>query len=124
MATRSEVSRFLIEFKRLIDDPGAYVIKGHQKTRDALIRLGWTNQNMTQELRSLSVPDYSSGPNTDEFGKGDYWVFGKMICGIEFYIKLQIRTRRGEDSAVCISFHPAEHPIHAYPFREAAVRQR
>lgn len=123
MATRNEVKRFLVEFKRLIDEPGGYIIRNHQKTRDALIQLGWTNQNLTQELRLLTVSDYSSGPNEDEYGRGDYWVFGKMICRIEFYIKLQIRTQRGDDTAVCISFHPAEHPINAYPFRGTAVRQ-
>jgi len=65
MATRNEVNRFLIEFKKLIDEPGGYIIRDHQKTRDALIQFGWTYKNLTQELRSLTVENYSSGPNLD-----------------------------------------------------------
>lgn len=122
MATRNEVNRFLIEFKKLIDEPGGYIIRDHQKTRDALIQFGWTYKNLTQELRSLTVENYSSGPNLDDYNKGDYWVFGKRVCSTEFYIKLQIRTRKGDDRAVCISFHPAEYPIGTYPFCETAVR--
>jgi hypothetical protein len=61
--------------------------------------------------------DYSSGPNPDEYHSGDYWVFGKDLDAIEIYIKLKIVSyNNGNERAVCLSFHPSEHPL-KYPFR-------
>jgi hypothetical protein len=41
------------------------------------------------------------------------WVFGKDVKGQEVYIKI---TLGKGSSALCISFHIAEHPMN-YPFK-------
>ena len=111
-----EVVHFLRDFKALMRE-GRYVIKKHHKNLQTLIDLGFTGKMRDQALFALKANEYSSGPNIDEFGKADYWVFGKEIDGVEIYIKLQIFTySNGNEQAVCISFHTAEGPL-KYPFK-------
>ena len=44
---------------------------------------------------------------------GEMWVFGKDVKGQEVYIKITLGKGA---SALCISFHIAEHPMN-YPFK-------
>jgi len=111
-----EVIQFLREFKTLMRE-GRYIIRKHNKNIQTLIDLGITSRMRDDTLLALKVCDYSSGPNNDEYGKADYWVFGKDISSVEIYIKLKIYTNKfGDDKAICISFHPSEYPM-KYPFR-------
>jgi hypothetical protein len=50
------------------------------------------------------------GPEPDKDKPGEIWKFGKLIEGIEVYIKLKIAQVGKEKIAKCISFHPAECP--------------
>jgi len=65
---------------------------------------------------SLTVEHYHDGPleNISRGGRG-IWIFGKVINGIEVYIKLNIFEAGGRFHATCISFHPAEFCL-TYPF--------
>jgi len=113
-----EVIRFLRDFKALMQE-GRYSIKKHYKNLQTLIDLGITYRMRDETLLALKVCDYSSGPNNDEYGKADYWIFGKVIDNVEIYIKLQIFTYSdGNERAVCISFHTAEYAL-GYPFKTA-----
>ena len=113
---RQYVLNFLKDFKELMRQ-GHYFVKGHHKKIQALIALGINARLRDEIILSIGIADYSSGPNPDEYHPGYYWVFGKDIDTIEVYIKLKIVTYNdGNDRAICLSFHPAEHAL-KYPFR-------
>lgn len=110
------VAAFLKEFKKLaVRDKGIYVIN-RRENRDALVELGITEQIRKNEIMSLSIDDYSSGPEPDVDMPGDIWVFGKEINGHGVYIKLKIADVGGKRIAKCISFHKANFP-QRYPLR-------
>lgn len=97
--------------------PGSTIIKGHHKNLQALLDLGINARIRDEIILAIKLEDYSSGPNPDEYHPGDYWVFGKSFETVEIYIKLKIVTyNNGNDRAVCLSFHPAEHPL-KHPFQ-------
>ena len=105
MATKEEVQRFLNQMKEKIkvfgiiyrDDRG----KNAQTLRDSVII-------------NIEVEDYSEGPVIDTLNQcGEMWVFGKDVKEQEVYIKI---TLGKGSSALCISFHIAEHPMN-YPFK-------
>lgn len=113
---RQYVLNFLKDFKELMRQ-GHYIVKDHHKNIRALIDLGINARLRDEIILSVGIGDYSSGPNPDDYHPGYYWVFGKNVDTNEIYIKLKIVTlNNGNDRAICLSFHPAEHPL-KYPFR-------
>jgi hypothetical protein len=78
--------------------------------------MGLNKQTQKDEIFSLTVEDYVSGPNPDKDLPGQIWVFGKMIEGIEVYIKLKIDLTDKGKIAKCISFHSAEYELR-YPYK-------
>jgi hypothetical protein len=110
-AKRRHISDFLQEFKELLSG-GKFVVQEHVKNRQALIDLGLTYRQREDEILSLSVENYSSGPVKDEYRPGNYWVFGKEINGKEVYIKMKIT--KNDELAVVLSFHVSERPM-KYP---------
>lgn len=111
---RRHINNFLRDIKALIGE-GRYLIRDRVKNRNSLIELGLTERQRDNVILSLSVEDYCSGPEKDEFKRGDYWVFGKAIDGVEVYIKLQIVSDRHDEHAICLSFHRAEWSL-KFPF--------
>lgn len=113
---RRQILIFLKDFKELMGQ-GHYFIKNHYKNVQALRDLGINARLRDETILSVAIEDYSSGPNPDEYHPGFYWVFGKNLDVVEIYIKLKIVTyNNGDERAICISFHPSEHPL-KYPFR-------
>jgi hypothetical protein len=113
---KRHILNFLKDFKELMGQ-GHYIVKGHYKNIQTLKDLGITARLRDELILSISLGDYSSGPNPDELNPGHFWVFGKVLDNTEIYIKLKIITySTGNDRAVCISFHPSEYPL-KYPFR-------
>jgi len=114
---KDEVRHFLRTFKEIAATRRIYIVD-REKTDNALIRLGLTRTNCKEEIMSLSVLDYSSGPDPDfsRPGGAPFWVFGKTVKENEIYIKLKVVEGASKDSALCISFHIAEEPL-SYPFR-------
>ena len=111
---RLQINYFLKDFKELVYQ-GQYSVKGHLKNIEALSQLGLTSRQRDECILSLSLSDYCQGPVTDTMHAGHYWVFGKFINNIEIYIKLKVITyNNGNETAVCISFHPSESPL-SYP---------
>ena len=106
---------FLKEFKALLLE-GRFFVKNRLVNRKALVDLGLTERQREEEILSLSVLDYSSGPITDEYQPSVYWVFGRNINGKLVYIKLKIACNRYDEKAVCMSFHEAEYPME-FPFK-------
>ncbi len=105
---------FLKEFKQLMKLCGLSVRSRHENNR-GLIDLGLNYKQRKEEIKSLNVLNYSSGPDPDHNYEGEVWIFGKRIKRIEVYIKLKIVESSGSSWPLCISFHPAAKPI-IYPF--------
>ncbi len=112
----NQIRDFLSDFKELMG-VGCYYVKDHFKNLQTLIELGLTKRQRDEIILAISLADYASGPNPDQYTPGYYWVFGKEMNGTEIYIKLKLVTfKNGNEKAVCISFHPSEFPMN-YPFR-------
>ena len=83
--------------------------------------LGYTHQNLKEEIRTLSIENYSRGPLPDRIYMGEMWEFGKIIAGREIYIKLQLSAYNDPGDLIetlfCISFHFAEFPMR-YPYKQ------
>ena len=63
-------------------------------------------------LRRLSVEDYSDGPLDDDTGRSlKWWIFSPEFSGVTLYVKLSVLPGK----LLCMSFHPAEHPL-PHPF--------
>ena len=116
---RRQILNFLKDFKELMGQgPGYYFVTQHLKNVQAMRELGITARIRDEVILSVAMEDYSSGPNSDEYHPGHYWIFGKDIDSIEIYIKLKIVTYNNwNELADCYSYHPSEQPLN-YPFRK------
>lgn len=116
---RSRVRQFLLEFKKAVEDHGVYLIPRHDCI-EVLRHLRLTQRNLEEELLSLSVEDYSTGPEKDRGVPGELWVFGRVISGQEVYVKVKLMTDdAGTRRAKCISFHIAARPL-KYPLQQGS----
>ena len=107
---------FLKEFKQLIQD-GNFIVWHSPKNLTSLALLGLTPEIRKEILLSLTVADYSSGPEPDRDFPGEIlWKFGKEVGDKQVYIKLKIDDQGHRKVAKCLSFHIAEHEIH-YPHK-------
>ncbi len=83
-----EVRQFLTEFKKIASTKGIFVIP-RKENQSALAELGLTRKARANEIMTLSVPNYYSGPEPDRNKPGNIWIFGKYIGGKVVYIKLK-----------------------------------
>ena len=114
MATKEEVQSFLNEMKEKIKVFGIIYRDDRGKNVQTLVDLEITPKYRDTVIINLEVKDYSEGPDNDTLNQcGEMWVFGKDVKGQEVYIKI---TLGKGSSALCISFHIAEHPMN-YPFK-------
>ena len=116
---RTQVVQFLQAFKKAaVSRPG--IQYWSRPERIATLReLEYTRADCDDIILSLSVDNYSSGPEPDRNGPGEVWIFGVRIER-EIYIKLGLDP--GSRTPVVLSFHWAVHPLQ-YPFREGDDRQ-
>ena len=64
----------------------------------------------------MKTEDFSEGPLEEKMrGILPMWVFGKEVKQKEVYIKISMGLEN--KSAVCISFHVADHPMN-YPYKK------
>ncbi len=105
-----------MEFKQAVTTGGGVKLVPRASTKTTLSDLGLTKKNAEDILLSLSVVDYSKGPESDRDRSGNVWFFGKEVNGHELYIKLKVAEVKGVKLAKCISFHVAEHAIR-YPLK-------
>ena len=119
-ALKNNVAQFLKQFKDLAQNE-LFVVP-REKNTQALLQLGLTFADRRNEILSLSVEEYFRGPVPDHDQSGDVWEFGKMIAGVEIYIKLKLveYQPKGQTETVrkakCLSFHVAEKTL-IYPFK-------
>ena len=105
-ASASDVSAFLAKAKNLMA-AGKYVFVPRGKNMQALSDQGLTIADAKSEIIGLVVGDYYKGPKQDfdPAQPGDIWEFKKDVDGEQFYVKLKIQNRNGEDVLKCLSFH-------------------
>lgn len=111
---KEEVSRFLIKCK--IAAKNNFELEFNKKNKETISSLGYTSDDVKDEIMSLEVEDFVSGENPDYNGyKGVFWVFGKVIDNREVYIKIKVKELNSDGDKqltnYCISFHFAEHPL-------------
>ena len=93
---------FLEEFCKHLTDGNCLVVR-RDRTDQTLARLGFTTKNLLQELATLTIENYSSGPKQNDDFDGYIMIFGKNICGQEIYIKIATTDQTGG----CINTHRA-----------------
>lgn len=118
---KEQIRKFLKEFKYLTSIKKTYIVKRYDNQK-SFIELGITEENCRDELITLSLTDYSSGPEPDKDRSGSIWIFGKHIGNREVYIKLKIFQVGNESRAKCIAFHPASAPL-SYPYRTTSKEE-
>ena len=111
----SEVKAFLEEFNVKLTTFNIFFVN-RKKNEEALLQLEITAAQRLEIIKSISVPDYSRGPDKDAYDPESppNWVFGKMVKGKEVYIK--INRGKPNKRVMCISFHIAEDKM-IYPLR-------
>jgi hypothetical protein len=116
MASKQEVETYLKELKVKIDIFGILFLDDRGKNQQTLHDLEISPAKRKEIISSLKAEDYSQGA-LDEKMRGilPMWVFGKQVKEKEVYIKVSMGIEN--NSAVCISFHIAEHPVN-YPFKK------
>lgn len=105
-ASASDVSAFLAKAKNLMS-AGKYVFVPRGKNLQALSEHALTIADAKSEIIGLVVGDYYKGPKQDfdPAQPGDIWEFKNDVGGEQFYVKLKIQNRNGEDVLKCLSFH-------------------
>jgi len=111
-----KVKLFLFQFKEFAQKHFSFYPR--DESLDTIARLGITIPQVKKEILGLTYEDYYRGPITDTGPKGgEYWEFGKTICGQEVFIKLKTVSEHG--IAICFSFHiPDETIEYSYKMRE------
>ncbi|PPK98292.1 toxin [Parapedobacter indicus] len=116
MASKDDVSLFLQEFFTKYRVFGIIFRDSRPKNAQTLLVLEITPIKRREIVESITVTDYSEGPLDDRlYGIASMWVFGKVYKNNELYIKISVGT--SSNPVICISFHPAAHPIN-YPFKK------
>jgi len=114
-----QVKLFLFQFKEWAQKH--FSLYPRDEGMDTMARLGITIPQAKQEILGLTYEDYYRGPIPDTGSKGgEYWEFGKIICGEEIFIKL--KTLAEYKVAICFSFHKPEETIE-YPYKRGGQKK-
>jgi len=109
----SQVTLFLFQFKEFAQNTFSFYTR--KESLDTITHLGITIPQAKEEILGLTYENYYRGPIPDTGPKGgEYWEFGKTICGQEIFIKL--KTVSKHSAAVCFSFHIPDETIE-YPYK-------
>lgn len=102
----SDIVAFLSEAKHLISI-GSFDFVPRRKNMRDLANLGITVQDAKNDIFSLQVRHYYSGPEADHDSsrQGNIWVFKKRDYNEIIYIKLKIVRENNRNVLKCLSFH-------------------
>lgn len=117
---RAEVAEFLKAAKRALLEHGLFVVK-RRENLEAAARLGLTRRNQEDIVFGLTVDDYCEGPEPDDSGVGQIWVFGPVHEGQPLYIKLKLMIDGPISRLKSISFHEQRWQL-SYPLRKGGGR--
>ena len=116
IATLAEVQKFLNDFHQKVKVFDILFLEEREKNMTSLKQLDITREERLEVVNSIEVTDYSEGPIKNMLNAwGDLWVFGKDVKEQEVYIKISYGLPN--KSAICISFHIAEHSM-KYPYKK------
>ena len=116
MATKQDVYAFLQDFLGKMRIWEIRFRDDRKKNTQALINLELRPADRIKIIETLSVCEYSEGPNADILNAGaPLWVFGKEVKGQMIYIIISVGAP--SRPVICISFHEAEHEME-FPFKE------
>jgi hypothetical protein len=109
-----QVILFLFQFKEFALNTFSFYPR--EDSLNIITRLGITIPQVKHEILGLTYKDYYRGPILDIDSKkgGEYWEFGKLICGQEIFMKL--KTISEYKAAIRFSFHIPQKQI-KYPFK-------
>ena len=114
----SEVEHFLNEFKTKMNLWGLILRTDRTNpiNRQTLANLQLSEKDCKEILNQLQVTEYCEGPVPDTLYRDvPMWIFGKMVKGVEIYIKITIGQFGSK--VVCISFHQPAYKM-TYPFKK------
>ena len=105
MTAKDDVTAFLMELRALIAQDNFRI---EPRNYPDMFAMGINIDGVILEVQTLTVAHYSQGPELDDRGReGEIWIFGKDVGTVLTYIKVRVVP----DDALCISFHPARHPM-------------
>lgn len=115
MVSKQEVEKFLKELKVKTEVFGILFLDDRGKNQQTLHDLEISPAKRKEIIANIRLEDYNEGPLEEKMrGILPMWVFGKEVKQKEVYIKISMGMENS--SAVCISFHIAEHPMN-YPYK-------
>ncbi len=119
MSSQKEVEIFLKELKVKMKIFDILFLDERGKNQQTLHDLEISPNKRKEIIESLKTENYSEGPLEEKMrGILPMWVFGSEVRKKEVYIKISMGLE--SNSAVCISFHIAEHALN-YPFKKATL---
>ena len=127
-SSKQDVQKFLDEMKSVLDKEDFnietdFVFQETRKNDDpddectnenTMIALGYDTEDVIEELKSLTVKNYSESIVDSKPKKAIriFYVFGKMIQGREVYIKVRMKEHPNNGKYVfCLSFHFSKKPM-------------
>lgn len=118
-AEKYQIILFLYQFKEFAQK--TFTFYPRDISLDTIARLGITIPQAKKEILGLTYEDYYRGPIPDTGPKGgEYWEFGKTICGQEIFIKL--KTVSEYSVAICFSFHIPDKAVE-YPYKRGGQEE-
>jgi len=118
-ATKEEIEEFLYEVRKT--SRKSFHLRSKKENRETITELGYTQNDVINEICSLSPRDYSEGPSPEYGTSNEIWIFGRIIQGKEVYIKIKLigMNNSGEefDTVYCLSFHFARECLN-YPHKK------
>ena len=124
VATKGNVEIFLKELKQILSTPKAQlnILPREDKileysTEYCLRSLGFTAENVKEELKKLDVKEYvECCPDERNTKSRDYYIFSKFLNKKQVYIKIKIQSYDNK-IILCMSFHFAEFKICKFPYK-------
>lgn len=124
VATKGNVEIFLKELKQILSTPKAElnIIPREDKileysTEYCLRSLGFTSENVKEELKKLEIKEYiECCPDARNLKSRDYYIFSKSYNKKQVYIKIKIQSCDNK-IVLCMSFHYAQYKINKFPYK-------
>jgi hypothetical protein len=115
MVSKHEVEKYLKELRVKTEVFGILFLDDRGKNLQTLLDLEISPDKRKEIIANLRPENYCEGPLNEKMrGILPMWIFGADVKQKEIYIKISMGSEN--NSAVCISFHIAEHPMQ-YPYK-------
>lgn len=126
LSTRNDVQNFLDKVHAILQNDADFTLIKNRKvektnlkytTETCMLTLEYDNEDVINEIRSLSVKHYYETHFDDkQRGTTPLFVFIKEIQKKQVYIKIRLKEREDDKKVICISFHFAEHEVCKFPY--------